>query len=62
VVIGTTKEVSIWSIKDPKKSHTFDLSGRQLVDDVVMTPDTKYIAIAAFGIGNNDDIIVKCLI
>ena len=62
MILYVENEVSIWSIEDLKKSHTFDLSGRQLVDDVVMTPDTKYIAIAAFGIGNNDDIIVKCLI
>jgi WD40 repeat protein len=48
VVVGTYDEVSIWSIEDLKKSHTFDLSGLREVEDVVMTSDSKYIAIAVF--------------
>jgi WD40 repeat protein len=59
VVVGTYKEVSIWSIEDLKKSHTFDLSGLREVEDVVMTSDSKYIAIATFDYYKNYDRIVK---
>jgi hypothetical protein len=59
VVISFINEVSIWSIKDLKKSHTFDLSDLGKVDYVVMNPERNYIAIATLGIGDNDDRIVK---
>jgi WD40 repeat protein len=60
VVISNFSKVSIWSIKDLKNSYTFDLpESLTAVDDIVMTPDSKYIAVSAFGRDNNYDRIVK---
>jgi hypothetical protein len=59
MILYVENEVSIWSIEDLKKSHTFDLSGCERIEDVVVTPDSKYIAISASLMGNIFDRIVK---
>jgi WD40 repeat protein len=58
MILYFKNEVSIWSIEDLKKYHTFDLFGCDRIQDVAVTPDSKYIAIAASVTSNIFDGIV----